>query len=199
MDKLKKDLHLLLNIDSINFHSGSFPDKIHPGQILEQYIVMGVRSKAYHLFTTLLNDCLTLYGIENLLLISRFTDFSNFYEELKDTYPEAIILKEFKSIVELIQIQLQDQVLHTQNEINSFSKNVTERVIDSDETLTLFIDKEKAYIIVKDELTNEYTPRFKTARELTQIDLFAKTQNEWSSQIADLLIKNISSITKQNQ
>lgn len=194
--KNNKIMQELLREDPIIFLNGFNHDRIHPGQILAQYIESNIESKAYQEFNLLLNECLTLASCSSLLLINDFNRFNIYYPLLKETYKEAIILKEFESLVELIELQLKELVLGLNNEMKIFTKQIIDQVICSDETLALFVDQEKAFVLIKDSLINEYNLRYKTAKELSKIDFYEKSQMEWIIQISNLLIENITTISK---
>lgn len=186
-------LEKLKAVNSITYLNGKNFDRIHPGLILAQYIEMEIGTKAYQEFNVLLNDCLTLIGCKSLIEIDSFDDYSVFYEELKPYFDEAIILKEFESFVEAIEIELTSIVNEKTNLVNAVIAHIINNITATDLRFKS-INKDKAETFIKELVLAKLNLGGKTAAALAHFDVQGTRKEVLTNQVTDTMLANLESL-----
>lgn len=187
-------LEKLKAVNSISYWNGQRLDKIHPGAILAQYVEMEVGSKAYQEFNVLLNDCLTLVGCDDLIKIKEFDNYSAFYLLLKPFFEEAIILKEFESLVELIQLELTSIVNEKTKITNAVIAHIINNLAATDSRIKS-INKDKTEKFIQDLVLAKLNLRSKTASQLANFNISGSNKDILTKQVSDTIIANFDALT----
>lgn len=197
MKGTEKIVNELNNLEPISYDNGSGNDVIHVGQILAQYIRNEVGYKAYQEFNVLLNNILTETGCINLISLFKEgigSDYHRYHEEIKDDFPEAIILIHFDILVEHIYLELAEIVKSKQKQLDSYIEQVIHEVINKDEELSITINYDKACLFIKDKVSDLIDLKSKTARELNNFNLYRADKDILLSQINKTLLEFIDPI-----
>lgn len=186
-------LEKLKNLESITYLNGSNFDRIHPGLILAQYIELNVGTKAYQEFNILLNDCLTLTGCRELLKINEFKKYYVFYEELKPYFDEAIILKEFESFVEVIEIELSSIVNGKTHLVNAVIAQIINNTTSTDSRFKS-INKDKTETFIKELVLAKLNLDSKTAATLAHFDIQGSRRDVLEQQVSNTMLAHLESL-----
>lgn len=120
---------------------------------------------------------------------SHFNEYIRISPDLKDNYPESIIINEFCRLVDIIQIQLKETLTNKRKQLNNYIESLIKEVIQEDEELSKMIDHKKATIFIKNKVSNIVNLESKTANELNQLDLYKANKNILISQITNTLFE----------
>jgi hypothetical protein len=185
-------IQYLQNLDDVSYDNGKVIDNFHLGQILSHYIENELGLRAYQEFNILLNDTLTLKGCNSLLPLYEEGTFDQYFllsSKIKEQCKESIIINEFRSLVELIEIQLNKVVTNKQHKLDNYIESLIKEVIQEDQELSNMIDHEKATIFIQSKVSNILNLEAKTAYELNQLDLYKANKKILLKQITNTLIE----------
>lgn len=180
-------IQYLQNLNDVSSDNGKAIDNVHLGQILSHYIENELGSRAYQEFNILLNDTLTLKGCNSLLSLYEDGTFDQYLllsSKIKEQCKESIIINEFCSLVDFIEIQLNEVVTNKQHKLD----NYIESLIKEDQELYKMIDK-TATIFIQNKVSNIINLEAKTVHELNQLDLYKANKEVLLKQITNTLIE----------
>lgn len=175
------------NMNVIHFRNGQSSDAIHLGQILAQYIENEFGTKAYQSFNELLNETLTLESCQEILVSiekGALLSYYTLYLDIKDLYDESIIIAEFKSLVELIEMQLNDLVKEKSNEVELLVSKIIKDILIDNLSLSAKMNYDSAYKYILPKVMDKLNLETRPTSSLSKFSI-KKANNE-------VLIKQIS-------